>query len=250
MKSVNGGKITISVDKRVKCGTCKGTGAKPGTSPTKCSNCGGRGVAFIQRGFMSIQTTCPNCNGTGSVIKHKCTDCRGEGSKNESVEETINIPKGVDTGQNLRVAQKGHASESGGPMGDLLINVVVKPHPIFQRKGYDIMSDITIPVYKAVLGGSVDLDTLYGPVELKVNAGTNSGDKKRLSRYGVPHLPPNTKNKGNHYVSFKVKIPKNISTEERKIYEELRLEEGGSIDEDIGEPEQGGFFSGFKKFYS
>ena len=250
MKSVNGGKITINVDKKVKCTTCKGTKAKPGTSATKCTNCGGRGVAFIQRGFMSIQTTCPNCDGTGSVIKQKCTACRGQGSQNKSVEEQINIPKGVDTGQNLRVAQKGHASESGGPMGDLLINVVVKPHHIFKRTGYDITSEIPIPVYKAVLGGSVDLETLYGPVELKVSPGTNSGDKKRLSRYGITHLPPNTSKKGNHLVSFKVKIPKNVSEEERKIYEELRREEGGSIEEDMQEPEQGGFFSGFKKFYS
>jgi len=152
---------------------------------------------------------------------------------NKSVEESINIPKGVDTGQNLRVAQKGHSSESGGPMGDLLINVVVKPHAVFQRNGYDIMSDVSLPVWKAVLGGSVDLETLYGPVELKVDEGTNSGDKKRLSRYGITHLPPNNTHKGNHYVSFKVKIPKNVSGEERKIYEELRREEGGSIEEDM-----------------
>ena len=132
----------------------------------------------------------------------------------------------------------------------MLINVVVKPHSVFTRSKYDILSDVTLPIYKAVLGGSVDLETLYGPVELKVDPGTNSGDKKRLSRYGVTHLPPNTSQKGNHFVSFKVSIPKTVTKEERQIWEELRREEGGSVEEEAPESERGGFFSGFKKFYS
>ena len=119
-----------------------------------------------------MQTDCTKCNGTGKVIKYPCTTCNGVGTKPKNVVETVNIPKGVDTGQTIRVSGKGHASANDGPGGDLLITISVKPHPVFRRRKFDIYTDVEIPLFTAVLGGTVDIETLYGTVEMKIPPGT------------------------------------------------------------------------------
>ena len=179
----------------------------------------------MQKGPISLQAACGNCGGTGKVITSPCTACRGVGHGASRSTEAINIPAGVNDGQNLRMSSKGHQSDVGGPQGDLLIKVNVVPHPLFKRTGQDIISDVHLSVPKAALGGSVEVETLYGSVKITVEPGTNSGDQKKIQAHGVPFLPPNQAKKGDHIVNFKVKLPKHLTEQQKKLYEELSKEE-------------------------
>ena len=241
LDAVKGAQKQVGIERKGVCGTCKGTKVKPGTSPSKCTNCGGRGVVFFQRGPMSIQTVCTKCKGTGTVIKAYCTSCKGAGFAYTEVAENVNIPAGVNHGQSLRMANKGHFSEGGGPQGDLLIKVNVAPHPIFKREGQDIHSDISITVAQAALGTSIEVETLYGGSKLTIEPGTNSGEQKKILGQGIPYLPPNQNKKGDHVVTFKVKIPKDLTEKQKKLYQDLAAEEGSNMTE--------GIFSKFKSFY-
>ena len=140
MDSINGVQKQVSFGRTDLCGTCKGSKAKPGTNPSKCGACGGAGFQTIRQGPFMIQQVCGNCDGQGTVIRHPCNTCRGKGVIHSNVTETINIPKGVDNGVNLRVSKKGN-SGLGGPAGDLMITLKVKPHPYFKRDGSDIHTD-------------------------------------------------------------------------------------------------------------
>ena len=131
-----------------------------------------------------IQQVCANCDGAGSVIRNPCTSCRGKGITHESVKETINIPKGVDNGVNLRVSKKGNAG-LGGPAGDLMIQVKVKPHPYFKRDGSDIHTELFLSIADAVLGSEVKVKTLYGDIRMKVASGSQHNEKRKISNYGV-----------------------------------------------------------------
>jgi molecular chaperone DnaJ len=137
-----------------------------------------------------IQQVCGACDGVGQVIRNPCMACRGRGSNHGQVKETINIPKGVDNGVNLRVAKKGHAG-MGGPAGDLIINVKVRPHNYFKREGSNIHTDAYINISEAVLGGEVSVRTLYGDVKLKLQPGTQHDERKKITNYGIQKLPPN-----------------------------------------------------------
>ena len=240
MDSIKGVKKEVTLERKSQCGTCKGSKVKPGTSPTKCSNCGGRGVVFFQRGPMSIQTVCTKCKGSGSMIKSPCTPCKGTGYSYIEVSETVNIPAGVTNGQNLRMANKGHSAEGSGPQGDLLIKVNVSPHPVFKREGNDVVSEINIEIPQAVLGGTVEAETAYGQVKVNVEPGTSPGDKFKVAGQGVPHLPPNHHKKGDHIFTFKIKVPKTLNDKQRKLYQQLAEEEDSKSE---------GIFSRFKTFY-
>jgi molecular chaperone DnaJ len=241
LDAVKGAQKQVNLERKGICTTCKGTKVKPGTSPSKCTNCGGRGTIFFQRGPMSIQTVCTKCKGTGTVIKAYCTPCKGAGYSYSDYMETVNIPAGVNHGQSLRMANKGHQSEGGGPQGDLIIKVNVASHPVFKREGQDIHSDVVLNVPQAALGTVIELETLYGTVKLNVEPGTNSGDQKKIPLHGVPYLPPNQNKKGDHIATFKVKIPKNLTEHQKKLYKELATEEGAGPEESI--------FTKFKTFY-
>ena len=221
LEAVKGTQKRVTVDRKGVCGTCKGTKVKPGTSPSKCANCGGRGAVFFQRGPMSIQTVCTKCKGTGTVIKSYCTPCNGAGYAYSEQNETVNIPAGVNNGQSLRMANKGHQSEGSGPQGDLLIKIHIASHPVFRRDAQDIHSDMNISVAQAALGSVVEVDTLYGTVKVSVEPGTNFGEQKKITAHGIPYLAPNQNKKGDHIVTFKVKIPKHLTEKQKKLYEEL-----------------------------
>jgi molecular chaperone DnaJ len=235
MDAVQGSQRTVRVERKAACGTCKGSRVKPGTNATKCSSCSGRGVIFIQKGPMSIQMTCQKCKGEGSFNPHTCTTCSGAGTTVGSSAETVNIPAGVNSGQNLRMAGKGNAS-SGGTPGDLLIKVVVQPHAFFKRDGYDIYTDVDLTVGQAVLGSTINVETLHGSQKLNVEPGTQSGDKKKISNYGVPHLPPNQSRRGDHFVKLNIKIPTTLTPQLRELYRQIKEEELKQGDKD-------GFFS-------
>eukprot|EP00359_Climacostomum_virens_P004596 CAMPEP_0204903082 /NCGR_PEP_ID=MMETSP1397-20131031/4041_1 /ASSEMBLY_ACC=CAM_ASM_000891 /TAXON_ID=49980 /ORGANISM="Climacostomum Climacostomum virens, Strain Stock W-24" /LENGTH=397 /DNA_ID=CAMNT_0052071665 /DNA_START=998 /DNA_END=2191 /DNA_ORIENTATION=+ len=238
MDAIRGTQKTIKVERRVNCGTCKGSKVKPGTSPSKCTTCNGRGVQFIQKGPMSIQMTCGKCKGQGTYNPHVCTACGGQGTTTSTATETLNIPAGVNTGQNLRMASKGHASSNGGNPGDLLIRVDVQRHPFFKREGHDIHTDVELSIAQAVLGTQIDVETIHGTQKITVDPGTQSGDKKRISNYGVPHMPPHNTKRGDHYVNLKVKIPTTLTPQQKELYRQIAEEEQKSTEND-------GFFSKF-----
>lgn len=172
------------------CTSCHGTGAKPGTSPETCSKCGGRGkVMYTQQSlFGTVQNvqTCPDCNGTGKVVKEKCTSCRGSGYIASKKRIKVTIPAGIDNGQSVRIRDKGEPGRNGGPRGDLLVEVIVARHPIFQRQDMNIYSTAPISFAQAALGGEVRINTVDGDVLYEVKPGTQTDTRIRLKGKGVP----------------------------------------------------------------
>lgn len=196
------------------CKTCNGTGAKPGTSPETCSKCNGTGqVVYTQQsmfGMVRNVQTCPECNGTGKVIKEKCTDCRGTGFTSSRKKIQVSIPAGIDDGQSIRIREKGEPGTNGGPRGDLLVEIQVARHPIFQRQDMNIFSTAPITYAQAALGGTIRINTVDGDVEYEVKPGTQTDTKIRLKGKGVPSLR-NKNVRGDHYVTLVVQVPRKLS---------------------------------------
>lgn len=227
MEAVNGCIKEVSYKIKDECKPCGGTGAKPGTGPVKCGSCNGRGVNTFRQGPMAIQMTCQDCNGAGSTIKHFCGSCRGKGSDYKMLKESVHISKGINSGQNLRVAGKGNKGEHGGGRGDLIVRITVKNDSYFRRDGYDIHVDHEVSVSEAVLGGKVSVRTLDGEKVINVPAGIASSSRIKLANMGVKKLPPNQAQRGDFYVNVIVKIPKSLTDRQREIFEELKALEQG-----------------------
>lgn len=228
----------FGVDKEIEltlkdeCKTCHGTGAKPGTSPETCQKCGGKGqVVFTQQSFFgtvrNVQT-CPECNGTGKVIKEKCTDCHGSGYIANRKKIQVSIPAGIDNGQSVRIRDKGEPGVNGGPRGDLLVEVIVARHPIFQRQDYNIYSTVPISFAVAALGGDVVVDTVDGKVIYEVKPGTQTDTKVRLKGKGVPTLR-NKDVRGDHYVTLVVQTPDRLSHEAKELLKQFDAVTGDSL---------------------
>ncbi len=228
----------FGVDKEIEltlkdeCKTCHGTGAKPGTSPETCQKCGGKGqVVFTQQSFFgtvrNVQT-CPECNGTGKVIKEKCTDCHGSGYIANRKKIQVSIPAGIDNGQSVRIRDKGEPGVNGGPRGDLLVEVIVARHPIFQRQDYNIYSTVPISFAVAALGGDVVVDTVDGKVIYEVKPGTQTDTKVRLKGKGVPTLR-NKDVRGDHYVTLVVQTPDKLSHEAKELLKQFDAVTGDSL---------------------
>ncbi len=201
------------------CLTCHGSGAKPGTSKVRCGKCGGKGrVVMTQQSFFgTVQnvTTCPDCHGTGEIIKEKCPDCQGTGYISRKKRIEINIPAGIDDGQSVRIREKGEPGVNGGPRGDLLVEVRVAAHPIFQRRDYDIFSSAPVSFAQAALGGEVIIDTLDGKVSYEVKPGTQTDTRIRLRGKGVPTLR-NKNVRGDHYVTLVVQVPTTLNSKAKE----------------------------------
>ena len=228
----------FGVDKEIEltlkdeCKTCHGSGAKPGTSPETCSKCGGKGqVVFTQQSFFgtvrNVQT-CPECNGSGKVIKEKCADCHGSGYMANRKKIQVTIPAGIDNGQSVRIRDKGEPGVNGGPRGDLLVEVIVGRHPIFQRQDYNIYSTVPISFAVAALGGEVIIDTVDGKVAYEVKAGTQTDTKVRLKGKGVPTLR-NKEVRGDHYVTLVVQTPEKLSHEAKELLRQFDAATGDSL---------------------
>ncbi len=186
-QAVFGDTATVRLPVQVECGTCGGSGAEPGTSPVTCDTCGGRGTVRMQQGFFAVEQTCPRCRGQGTMITSPCGDCHGDGRVREMKTLSVKIPPGVDTGDRIRLGGEGEAGRNGGPPGDLYVEVSVRPHEIFQRRGADLVCEIPVSYATAVLGGDVDVPTLgeEPSLSLKVPEGTQSGKVFRLRGKGV-----------------------------------------------------------------
>ena len=198
------------------CTKCNGTGAKPGTSPETCSKCHGTGqVTYTQQsmfGMVRNVQTCPDCGGTGKIIKDKCPDCRGTGFTASRKKIQVSIPAGIDDGQSIRIREKGEPGTNGGPRGDLLVEVQVARHPIFQRQDMNIFSTAPITYAQAALGGKIRISTVDGEVEYEVKPGTQTDTKIRLRGKGVPSLR-NKNVRGDQYVTLVVQVPTKLSEE-------------------------------------
>ena len=222
----------IELTLKDECATCHGTGAKPGTSPGTCTKCGGKGqVVFTQQSFFgtvrNVQS-CPECNGTGKVIKEKCADCHGTGYIANRKKIQVSIPAGIDNGQSVRIRDKGEPGTNGGPRGDLLVEVIVARHPIFQRQDYNIFSTVPISFAVAALGGDVVVDTVDGKVIYEVKPGTQTDTKVRLKGKGVPSLR-NKEVRGDHYVTLVVQTPEKLSGEAKELLKQFDALTGDSL---------------------
>ena len=219
-EAVFGTEKEIELTVKEECKTCHGTGAKPGTSPETCPKCGGKGqVVFTQQSFFgtvrNVQA-CPDCGGTGKIIKEKCTDCHGSGFVPMKKRFAVTIPAGIDNGQCKRLAGQGEPGINGGPRGDVLVEVIVGQHPIFQRQDTNIYSTVPASFAVAALGGEVVIDTVDGKVIYDVKAGTQTDTRVRLKGKGVPSLR-NKDLRGDHYVTLVVQTPEHLSAEAKEL---------------------------------
>ena len=217
-EAVFGCKKKITIDYKEECETCKGSGAKPGTSPETCPTCKGQGkiVKTSRTAFGTMQNVqvCPNCHGSGKVVKEKCTSCNGTGYKRVRKSFEVSIPAGIDNGLSVRMPQGGEPGVNGGERGDLLVECIVSPHPIFKRQESNIFSTVPISFATAALGGTIRIKTVDGEVEYTVKAGTQTDTRVRLAGKGVPSLR-NPKVRGDHYVTLVVEVPTKLNEQQR-----------------------------------
>ena len=241
------------------CKTCNGTGAKPGTSPETCSKCGGKGqVVYTQQSFFgTVQNvqTCPDCHGSGKIIKEKCSDCGGTGYVSTKKTIKVSIPAGIDNGQSVRIRDKGEPGVNGGPRGDLLVEVTVSRHPIFQRQDVHIFSTAPITFAQAALGGDVRIKTVDGEVIYTVKAGTKTDTKVRLKGKGVPSLR-NPQLRGDHYVTLVIQTPEKLSAEAKEALRKFDALTGNSLhqeepvaEEEKKKPKKKGFMDKLKETF-
>jgi molecular chaperone DnaJ len=210
------------------CETCGGSGARPGTKPKTCGTCGGSGAVRMTQGFFSIQQTCPTCHGTGRVIPEPCTSCHGDGRVKRNKVLEVSIPAGIDEGQRIRLAGKGEPGMSGGPPGDLYVEIRIKPHDVFQRDGDDLHCEVPVSVATAALGGDLDVGTLTEKVSIAIPEGTQSGKTFRLRAKGIKGV--RSSHPGDLYCHVRVEIPVRLTEKQKKLLRDLEhsLKEGGA----------------------
>ena len=244
-EAVRGTTVKIRVPTQVKCNTCEGSGAKKGSSPVACTTCGGRGQVRIQQGFFSLQQTCPQCHGSGQIIKDPCPDCHGQGRIQEQKTLSVKIPAGVDNGDRIRLAGEGEAGENGGPPGDLYVQIKVRPHTIFTREENNLHCEVPISFATAVLGGELDVPTLDGRVKLKIPPETQTGKHFRLRGKGVQSVHGG--GVGDLICKVEVETPVNLSRKQKELLEEFQraMEEGDGKHS----PRSSNWFAGVKKFF-
>lgn len=230
-EAITGCEKELEITLKDPCSKCNGTGAKPGTSPETCPKCNGSGqVVMTQQsmfGMVRNVTVCPDCQGTGKIIREKCPDCRGTGFTSSRKKIQVSIPAGIDDGQSIRIRDKGEPGTNGGPRGDLLVEVRVARHAIFQREDMNIFSTVDISFAQAALGGTIRIPTVDGDVEYEVKPGTQPNTRIRLKGKGVPSLR-NRNVRGDHYVTLNLKVPTNLSNESKEALRKFDETLGGS----------------------
>ncbi len=220
-QAMEGGQVTISVPLAAACDTCRGSGAKPGTSPRSCPKCRGRGVEADSQGLFSISQPCSRCGGRGVVVDDPCPTCSGSGINRTVKTYRVNIPAGVKEGSRVRVAGKGEAGRNGGPSGDLYVITRVSPSPIFARKGDNLEVEVPLTIPEAIRGAEVEVPTLHGSRKrVRVPAGTRHGTVQRLRGEGPPRLNGNGA-RGDLHVRFVIDVPATLSAEQRRAVDSL-----------------------------
>ncbi|WP_299734967.1 molecular chaperone DnaJ [uncultured Endozoicomonas sp.] len=245
-EAVRGVSKKIRIPTLVGCTACDGSGAKKGTQPVGCTTCGGIGQVRMQQGFFSVQQTCPDCRGTGKMIKDPCRECHGEGRVQEYKTLSVKIPAGVDTGDRIRLAGEGEAGVNGGPAGDLYVQVSVADHAIFQRDGKHLYCEVPITFVDAALGGELEVPTLDGRVKLKIPEETQTGKLFRLRGKGV--LPVRGGSAGDLMCRVVVETPVKLTGRQKELFKELEetFKKEGHAKQS---PKKQSFFDGVKKFF-
>lgn len=242
-----GKEMTIKVPRMENCDECGGTGAKKGTTPEECPDCHGTGVRQTTTrtdfGIFSNSRPCERCHGTGQIVKTPCEHCHGAGKIRVEREIKINVPRGVDAGQRLRVSGGGQAGSRGGAPGDLYVYINIKPHRIFTREDVNVYCEVPISFVQAALGAKIDAPTIDGKVELTIPEGTQSGTVLRIRGKGIPQL--RGEGRGDEFVKIKVLTPKNLTSKQKKLLQEF--EDGGS--DSKNNPEKKSFFDKLKDLF-
>jgi molecular chaperone DnaJ len=242
-ESFAGQTVEIDVPTLVACNTCDGSGAKPGTGTHTCRQCSGHGKVRAAQGFFTIERTCPVCQGRGEMMDEPCTDCGGQGRRQQNRKLSVDIPRGIEDGTRIRLANEGEAGVRGGPPGDLYIFVSIKPHELFHRDGADLYARVPIAMTTAALGGEFEVPTLDGArAKVKVPAGTQPGQRVRLKAKGMPVL--RSKDTGDLYVQLDIETPQNLSKRQREL-----LEEFSRITTNETNPTSDGFFDRLKRMF-
>jgi len=238
-----GKKQTINLSSNEKCKKCSGNGAEPGSKPKKCSTCNGHGKVRMQQGFFTLQQTCPDCGGDGEMLSNPCKDCRGSGIIKTKKNLSIQIPKGVDDGTQIRLSGKGDAGYRGGADGDLYTIITVQKHKIFQRSEENLYYKLPISMTDAALGTEIEVPTIDGgKAKVKIPAGTQNGKQLRLREKGMPNL--RSENIGDLYLEINVIVPENLSKDQKKLLEEFKRTENSDNTSEIKN-----FFNKAKKFW-
>jgi len=226
-EAFTGTERTISLTRNEHCPTCGGSGAKKGTKPERCATCGGRGQVQRSQGFFMMQSTCPACRGAGQTIKDPCKDCHGSGQQPAQREIKVSIPRGIQTGLQLRVDGEGEPGQLGGPRGDLFCVIEVEEHPLFHRDGDDLLCEMPIGFAQAALGAQIEVPTLAGAAKLTIPAGTQSGKAFRLRGQGMPSVYGH--GHGDLLVRVQVETPRKLTARQKELLKELAQLESETV---------------------
>ncbi|MEI9905197.1 MAG: molecular chaperone DnaJ [Asticcacaulis sp.] len=226
-QAYRGEDVTVTVPTAIRCETCHGSGAKPGTKPQTCMTCGGAGRVRSTAGFFAVERTCPHCNGQGQTIRERCPSCAGHGMVRQNRSHSITIPAGIEDGKGILLRGQGQAGPQGSPNGDLYVFIRIAEHDIFERDGLDLHCSIPVPMPTAVLGGVLEVPCLMGgqncdgqcKLELAVPEGAQTGHKVRLKGRGMPGL--NSRQKGDLIVELFVETPKNLNARQKELMKEF-----------------------------
>ena len=233
---------TINIPSAVTCGSCNGTGAAGGSSPTTCPTCSGLGKVRATQGFFTVERSCPTCSGVGQIIKNPCSSCGGQGTQKKDKALSVNVPPGVETGTRIRLAGEGETAPRGGVSGDLYIFIEVSKHKIFERDGLNLFCRVPVSMAKASLGGEVEVPTIDGGrSRVRIPAGSQSGRQMRLKGKGMPAIK--TLQKGDMFIEMAVETPVNLTAKQKELLQEFE-----ELSED-NNPETNSFFSSVKTFW-
>ena len=242
-EAFSGKKQDIKFSTSEKCDICKGSGSKPGHSPSTCSMCGGHGQVRSSQGFFTVQQTCPQCGGSGEQITHPCTSCGGQGKKQASKRLSVTIPKGVDDGTRIRLAGKGEAGSRGAGSGDLYLFINVYSHDLFKRSDENLYFECPISIADAALGTTIEIPTIDGgKAKIKIPAGTQSGKQLRLKGKGMPYIRGS--GYGDLYVQLNTEVPISLNKEQKELLEKFR-----QIENEKSNPSIKKFFEKAKNFW-
>ena len=244
-EAVAGKEVKIRIPTTVECHHCGGTGAKPGTKPKECPTCHGAGQVRMQQGFFSIQQTCPQCRGSGTIIEEACSHCRGAGRLREEKTLKVTVPPGVDSGDRIRLSGEGEAGEQGGPAGDLYVQIRVEDHPIFTREDSNLFCEVPISFVTAALGGELNVPTLSGKVMLKIPPGTQTGKMFRMRGKGVK--PVRGGPVGDLICRVLIETPVNLTERQKELLREF--EDSVSAGGKHHNPQSSSWLDGVKSFF-